>query len=143
MHTFCGHAKAADLAPIIKELQAAGKTSLWAVAAGLNDASVPTARGGSSPQLMRMLERLDLFREEEAAASESNVQHKELADPLARPLVSHFPVARDVAPASQNASVNPPKPSNGKSGEALLFLLRQRAGKGIGPPSHILRNSMT
>ena len=31
-------ARAADLAPIIKELQAAGKTSLRAIAAGLNDA---------------------------------------------------------------------------------------------------------
>src|SRR6516164_3872977 len=31
-------AKAADLAPIIKELQAAGKMSLRAIAAGLNDA---------------------------------------------------------------------------------------------------------
>jgi hypothetical protein len=41
-----------DLAPIIKELQAAGKTSLSAIAAVLNDAGVPTARGGkwSSPQ---------------------------------------------------------------------------------------------
>ena len=63
-------AKAADLAPIIKELRAAGKTSLRAIAAGLNDSGVPTARGGkwSSAQMMRMLERLDPFREEEAAA---------------------------------------------------------------------------
>ena len=63
-------ARAADLAPIIKELQAAGKTSLRAIAAGLNDAGIPTARGGewSSPQVMRILERLDPFREEEAAA---------------------------------------------------------------------------
>ena len=55
-----------DLAPIIKELRAAGKTSQRAIAAGLNDAGVPTARGGkwSSPQVMRMLERLDPFREE-------------------------------------------------------------------------------
>jgi hypothetical protein len=62
-------AKAANLAPIIKELRAAGKTSLSAIAAGLNDAGVPTARGGkwSSPQV-GMLERLDPFREEEAAA---------------------------------------------------------------------------
>jgi DNA invertase Pin-like site-specific DNA recombinase len=62
-------ARAADLAPIIKELQAAGKTSLRAIAAGLNEAGIPTARGGewSSPQVMRMLERLDPFREEEAA----------------------------------------------------------------------------
>ena len=38
---------------------------------GLNDAGIPTARGGkwSSPQVMRMLERLDPFREEEAAAA--------------------------------------------------------------------------
>ena len=52
-------AKAADLAPIIKDLQAAGKTSLRAIAAGLNEAGIPTARGGewSSPQVMRVLER--------------------------------------------------------------------------------------
>jgi DNA invertase Pin-like site-specific DNA recombinase len=38
------------------ELQAAGKTSLRAIAAGLNDAGIPTARGGewSSPQVMRI-----------------------------------------------------------------------------------------
>jgi len=61
----------ADLAPIIKELQAAGKTSLRAIAAGLNEAAIPTARGGewSSAQVMRILERLDPFREEEAAAA--------------------------------------------------------------------------
>ena len=64
-------AKAADLAPIIEELRATGKTSLRAIASGLNDAGIPTARGGkwSSPQVMRMLERLDPFREEEAAAA--------------------------------------------------------------------------
>jgi len=60
-------AKAADLAPIIKELRVAGKTNLRAI----DDAGIPTARSGkwSSPQVMRMLERLDLFREEEAAAA--------------------------------------------------------------------------
>ena len=64
-------AKAADLAPIIKELQAAGKTSLRAIAAGLNEQGIPTARGGewSSVQVMRILERVDRFREEEAAAA--------------------------------------------------------------------------
>jgi DNA invertase Pin-like site-specific DNA recombinase len=64
-------AKAADLAPIIRDFQAAGKTSLRAIAAGLNEAGIPTARGGewSSPQVMRMLERLDPFREEEAVAA--------------------------------------------------------------------------
>jgi DNA invertase Pin-like site-specific DNA recombinase len=64
-------ARVADLAPIIKELQAAGKTSLRAVAAGLNEQGIPTARGGkwSSPQVMRILERLDPFREEEAQAA--------------------------------------------------------------------------
>ena len=63
-------ARVADLAPIIKELQAAGKTSLRAIAAGLNEQGIPTARGGewSSPQIMRLLERLDPFREEEAQA---------------------------------------------------------------------------
>ena len=66
-----GDARAADLAPIIKELQAAGKTSLRAIAAGLNEAGIPTARGGewSSPQVMRILERLDPFRSEEQAAA--------------------------------------------------------------------------
>jgi DNA invertase Pin-like site-specific DNA recombinase len=61
-------AKAADLAPIIKELQAAGKTTLRAIAAGLTEQGIPTARGGkwSSAQVMRMLERLRPF---EARAS--------------------------------------------------------------------------
>src|SRR5215510_9585589 len=36
-------AKAADLAPIIADLQAAGKTSLRAIAEGLNEAGIPTA----------------------------------------------------------------------------------------------------
>jgi DNA invertase Pin-like site-specific DNA recombinase len=64
-------ARAADLAPIIKELQAAGKTSLRAIAAGLNDQGIPTARGTewSAVQVMRILERLDPFREEEAQAA--------------------------------------------------------------------------
>jgi DNA invertase Pin-like site-specific DNA recombinase len=39
-------AKAADLAPIIRDLQAGGKTTLRAVASGLNDAGIPTVRGG-------------------------------------------------------------------------------------------------
>jgi DNA invertase Pin-like site-specific DNA recombinase len=52
-------AKAADLAPIIAELQAAGKTSLRAIAGALNDLGIPTVRGGkwSSPQVMRMMDR--------------------------------------------------------------------------------------
>jgi DNA invertase Pin-like site-specific DNA recombinase len=63
--------RAADIAPIIKELQAAGKTSLRAIAVGLNEQGIPTARGGewSAVQVMLMLERLDPFREEEAAAA--------------------------------------------------------------------------
>jgi len=56
-------ARASDLAPIIEELQVGGATSLRAIAAGLNDRGIPTARGGewSSPQVMRVLERLDPF----------------------------------------------------------------------------------
>jgi DNA invertase Pin-like site-specific DNA recombinase len=52
-------AKAADIAPIIAELQATGATSLRAVAAGLNDRGVPTPRGGawSAAQVMRVLAR--------------------------------------------------------------------------------------
>ena len=60
--------RAADLAPTIKALQAAGATSLRAIAAGLNDQGIPTARGEgewTATQVMRVLERLDPF---EAAA---------------------------------------------------------------------------
>jgi len=51
--------RAADIAPVIKELQAAGKTSLRAIAAGLNDRGVPTARGGAwnATQVMRVIAR--------------------------------------------------------------------------------------
>jgi hypothetical protein len=37
----------------------------------LNEAGIPTARGGewSSPQVMRILERIDPFREEKAEAA--------------------------------------------------------------------------
>jgi DNA invertase Pin-like site-specific DNA recombinase len=66
-------AQAADLAPIVKELQAAGKTSLRAIAQGLNEQGIPTTRGGewSSPQVMRILERLDPFRCEEEAPAQA------------------------------------------------------------------------
>jgi DNA invertase Pin-like site-specific DNA recombinase len=53
-------ARAADLAPILKELQEAGKTSLGQLAAGLNEAGVPTPRGGewTATQVQRVLARL-------------------------------------------------------------------------------------
>jgi Resolvase, N terminal domain len=38
-------ARAADIGPTVKALQAAGATSLRAIAAGLNEADIPTARG--------------------------------------------------------------------------------------------------
>jgi len=53
-------ARAADLAPTIAELQAAGATSLRAIAAGLNERGIPTARGTgmwSATQVMRVLAR--------------------------------------------------------------------------------------
>lgn len=53
--------RAADIAPVIAELQAAGKTSLRAIAAGLNEQGIPTARGAgewSAVQVARVLERL-------------------------------------------------------------------------------------
>jgi DNA invertase Pin-like site-specific DNA recombinase len=53
--------RAADIAPTIKALQAGGATSLRAIAAGLNDAGIPTARGNgqwSAVQVARVLERL-------------------------------------------------------------------------------------
>ena len=53
--------RAADLAPTIRALQAAGATSLRDIAAGLNEKGIPTARGRgiwSAPQVARVLERL-------------------------------------------------------------------------------------
>jgi DNA invertase Pin-like site-specific DNA recombinase len=53
--------RAADIAPTIAQLQAAGATSLRAIAAALNDAGIPTARGGgawSAVQVKRVLERI-------------------------------------------------------------------------------------
>jgi DNA invertase Pin-like site-specific DNA recombinase len=66
-------AQARDLAPIIKDLKASGKTTLRAIAAGLNEQGIPSARGGewSSPQVMRILERLDPFRCEKEAAAQA------------------------------------------------------------------------
>jgi DNA invertase Pin-like site-specific DNA recombinase len=54
-------ARAADVAPTIRELQAAGAESLRAIAKGLNDASIPTARGRgkwSAVQVQRLLNRI-------------------------------------------------------------------------------------
>jgi DNA invertase Pin-like site-specific DNA recombinase len=51
--------RAADLAPVIRTLQAQGHESLRAVAAVLNDRGIPTARGGqwSAVQVQRVLTR--------------------------------------------------------------------------------------
>jgi hypothetical protein len=51
--------RAADLMPTITELQAAGATSLRAIAAGLNERGIPTTRGGkwSAVQVLRVLGR--------------------------------------------------------------------------------------
>jgi DNA invertase Pin-like site-specific DNA recombinase len=54
-------ARAADIGPTIKSLQAGGATSLRAIAAGLNAQGIPTARGGgiwSAVQVARVLERI-------------------------------------------------------------------------------------
>src|SRR5215211_4959695 len=53
--------RAADLAPTIAKLRADGATSLRAIAAGLNDLGIETARGSgewSAVQVARVLERL-------------------------------------------------------------------------------------
>jgi DNA invertase Pin-like site-specific DNA recombinase len=53
--------RAADIAPTIRGLQASGATSLRAIALGLNDAGIPTARGQgvwSAVQVARVLERI-------------------------------------------------------------------------------------
>jgi DNA invertase Pin-like site-specific DNA recombinase len=54
-------ARAADIGPTVKALQAAGATSLRALADGLNAQGIPTARGQgtwSAVQVARVLERL-------------------------------------------------------------------------------------
>jgi DNA invertase Pin-like site-specific DNA recombinase len=53
-------ARAADLEPIVRELQASGITSLSGLAKALNDKGIPTARGGSwqAVQVQRVLARL-------------------------------------------------------------------------------------
>jgi hypothetical protein len=54
-------ARASDLAPTIKELQAAGATTLQAIAVELNRRSVPTATGRGEwhgAQVRRVLARL-------------------------------------------------------------------------------------
>jgi DNA invertase Pin-like site-specific DNA recombinase len=53
--------RAADIAPIIKDMQAAGAESLRAIARGLNDAGIPTPRGQgewSAVQVQRVLGRM-------------------------------------------------------------------------------------
>jgi DNA invertase Pin-like site-specific DNA recombinase len=54
-------ARATDLAPTIAELRSAGATSLRAIAAGLNQRGIPTARGGqwSAVQVSRVLGRAE------------------------------------------------------------------------------------
>jgi DNA invertase Pin-like site-specific DNA recombinase len=63
--------RAADLAPVVKELQASGAVSLVAIAAGLNERGIPTARGGqwSATQVMRLLDAAGLNRPFEATSA--------------------------------------------------------------------------
>jgi hypothetical protein len=59
------HARAADLAPIISELRAAGVVSLRAIAEELDRRGIPTATGRSewqAVQVMRVLKRLAAAR---------------------------------------------------------------------------------
>lgn len=62
--------RADDLSGIVQELQASGLTSLRGIAEGLNSRGIPTARGASwsSPQVMRLLERLGPFEMVEAVS---------------------------------------------------------------------------
>ena len=61
VRTARAHARAADLAPTIKELQASGATTLQAIAAEPNRRGIPTATGRgewSGTQVRRVLGRL-------------------------------------------------------------------------------------
>ena len=51
--------RAADLAPILAEIQAGGASSLREIAAALNERGIPTARGGSwsAVQVQRVMQR--------------------------------------------------------------------------------------
>jgi DNA invertase Pin-like site-specific DNA recombinase len=55
--------RAADLAPVIEELRAAGAVSLRQIAAGLNAKGITAARGGlwSREQVRRVLERATII----------------------------------------------------------------------------------
>lgn len=52
--------RAAELARTVQALQAGGAKSLRAIAEGLNEAGIPTARGGkwSAVQVQRVLDRI-------------------------------------------------------------------------------------
>jgi hypothetical protein len=57
--------RAAYVSPVIAELQAAGATSLRAIAAGLNARGIPTARGSgswSATQVLRTMARRETYR---------------------------------------------------------------------------------
>ncbi len=56
------NAKALDIAPAIRELQANGLTSLHSIATGLNDLGIPTPRGRRwhAVQVQRVLDRTNL-----------------------------------------------------------------------------------
>ena len=55
---------AADLAPILAEIQAGGATSLGQIADALNARGIPAAKGGSwsKTQVRRLLDRLVQFQ---------------------------------------------------------------------------------
>jgi hypothetical protein len=60
----------------MRETVAAGKTSLRAIAEGLNAQGIPTSRGQgewSATQVMRVLERLDPFVAEGGASEASSL----------------------------------------------------------------------
>ena len=63
-------ARAADIAPIVKELRAAGVVTLQAIADGLTKRGIPAARGGQwgITQVVRLLEAIDSFVPAAAAA---------------------------------------------------------------------------
>jgi DNA invertase Pin-like site-specific DNA recombinase len=65
------NARAVDLAETVKELQAAGYESLRAIAAGLDERGIPTARGGKwgAEQVARLLERIGPFDEAGSAVA--------------------------------------------------------------------------
>jgi hypothetical protein len=84
-------ARAADIGPTIKALQVAGATNLRAIAAGLNEQGIPTARGGAAS-----LADLHLHELGENLRAAANRAMASCWASIPRPLLPCFPVDNEM-----------------------------------------------